>query len=217
VERLPCFLDALRQDVQARGLPDKLYTDNGACFTSQHLGIVCANLGIRLIHCQPYHSWSKGKIERFFLTVQTQFLPTLAFAPVRSLEDLNARFWQWVERDYHQREHGALGGESPQERFARLGQTLRLLEPGASLERLFRMRVKRRVRKDATFSLGAIFYEVPAHLRGQIIEVHFEPVRPEAPVDVHFAGRCVGAARRCDKHHNARLLSPGQAYEHPAS
>lgn len=58
-ERLECFLDTLRKAVQTRGLPDKCYTDNGACFKSQHLGIVCANLGIRLIHCRPYHAWSK--------------------------------------------------------------------------------------------------------------------------------------------------------------
>jgi len=61
-ERLEGFLDCLRQAVQNRGLPDKLYTDNGAAFRSQHLGIVCANLGIRLIHAKPYHSWSKESV-----------------------------------------------------------------------------------------------------------------------------------------------------------
>jgi len=34
---------------------------------------VCANFGIRLIHAKPYAAWSKGKIERFFLTVQSDF------------------------------------------------------------------------------------------------------------------------------------------------
>ncbi|MFA5264542.1 MAG: DDE-type integrase/transposase/recombinase [Opitutaceae bacterium] len=63
-ERLEGFLDCLRKAVQGRGLPDKLYTDNGAAFKSQQLALVCANLGIRLLHCKPYHSWSKGKIER---------------------------------------------------------------------------------------------------------------------------------------------------------
>ena len=41
------------------------------------------------------------------------------------------------------------------QRFARLGTSLRLLEANAPLDRLFFMRVNRRVRKDATFSLGA--------------------------------------------------------------
>jgi hypothetical protein len=86
-----------------------------------------------LIHCKPYHSWSKGKIERFFSTVQVQFLPTLVFEPVATMETLNARLWKWLETDYHQRAHGALSGESPAGRFARLGTSLRLLEKDAPL------------------------------------------------------------------------------------
>ena len=42
-ERTECFLDCLRQAIQARGLPDKLYTDNGPSFRNQHLQIVCAH------------------------------------------------------------------------------------------------------------------------------------------------------------------------------
>jgi putative transposase len=61
-ERTEYFLHSLRMAIQARGLPDKLYTDNGAAFRSQHLSIVCANLGIKLLHAKPYHSWSKEKV-----------------------------------------------------------------------------------------------------------------------------------------------------------
>lgn len=202
-ERLEGFLHTLRQAIQTRGVPDKLYTDNGAAFRSQHLGIVCANLGIRLIHCKPYHSWSKGKIERFFSTVQMQLLPTLTFTAAGSLEELNRRFWQWLETEYHQREHTALGGESPAQRFARLGTALRLLEPNAPLDSLFFMRLNRRVRKDATFSLGAECWEVAAYLRGQIITVRFDPVT-FARVEVWLAERFIGLAVRCDKQRNAR-------------
>jgi putative transposase len=205
-ERVEEFLDTLRQSVQHRGIPDKLYTDNGAAFKSHHLEIVCANLGIRLIHARPYHSWSKGKIERFFLTVQRQFLPTLAFEPAGSLAELNRRFWQWLETAYHQKEHVALDGESPARRFARLGTTLRLVDPGTSLERLFLMRLPRRVRKDATFSLGGRFWEVPAHLRGQLVTVHFDPVA-FAPIEVWLGDRFIGVARPCNKHQNAQTRS----------
>ena len=44
----------------------------------------------------------------------------------------------------------------PAQRFARLGTSLRLLEPKADLDRLFFMRLNRRVRKDATFSRGGV-------------------------------------------------------------
>lgn len=211
-ERLEYFLDTLRHAVQTRGLPDKIYTDHGAAFRSQHLGIVCANLGIRLLHAKPYHAWSKGKIERFFLSVQTQFQPTLGFEPVHSLEALNRRFWLWLETEYHQREHTALSGESPAARFARLGTALRLLAPDAQLARLFLMRVPRRVRKDATFSLGGEFWEVAPHLRGQIVTVHFDPITFQR-VEIWLGERLVGQARRCNKQGNSQLRSSND-YEH---
>ena len=203
-ERLYGFLDTLRQAIQTRGLPDKLYTDNGAAFRSQHLSIVCANLGIRLLHCKPYHSWSKGKIERFFSTVQMQFLPTLTFTAAASIEELNRRFWQWLETEYHQRGHTALGGESPAQKFARLGTSLRLLEANAPLDRLFFTRVDRRVRKDATFSLGADLWEVAVHLRGQVITARFDPISC-ARMEVWLGERFMGLAVRCDKHRNAKI------------
>jgi putative transposase len=203
-ERLYGFLDTVRQAIQTRGLPDKLYTDNGAAFRSQHLAIVCANLGIRLLHCKPYHSWSKGKIERFFSTVQMQFLPTLTFTPAGSLEELNRRFWQWLETEYHQRGHTALAGETPAQRFARLGTSLRLLEANAPLDRLFFMRVNRRVRKDATFSLGTDLWEVAVHLRGQVITARFDPVSC-ARMEVWLGERFMGLAVKCDKHRNAKI------------
>jgi transposase InsO family protein len=205
-ERLEYFLDTLRQAVQARGLTDKLYTDNGTVFASQHLGIVCANLGIRLLHAKPYHSWSKGKIERLFLTIQSQFQPALTFEPVQSLDELNRRFWRWAEAEYNQRPHSALGGESPAGRFARLGAALRLLPKDAQLERLFLMRVPRRIRKDATFRLGGDAWEVPAHLRGQRVQVHFDPVAFRR-VEVWLGERFAAPATRCNKQRNAQIFS----------
>ena len=203
-ERLYGFLDTVRQAIQTRGLPDKLYTDNGAAFRSQHLSIVCANLGIRLLHCKPYHSWSKGKIERFFSTVQMQFLPTLTFTPANTIEELNRRFWRWLETEYHQRGHTALAGETPAQRFARLDTSLRLLEANAPLDRLFFMRVNRRVRKDATFSLGTDLWEVAVHLRGQVITARFDPLSC-ARMEVWLGERFMGLAVKCDKHRNAKI------------
>jgi len=203
-ERLEFFLDTFRRAVEARGIPMKLYTDNGPAFKSLQLELVCANLGVRLMHCRPYHSWSKGKIERFFRTVQMQFEAGQAFAPVDGIEDLNRRFWKWLEEEYHQREHTAMSGESPAGRFARLGGGVRLLCGAEPLDRWFGMRVKRRVRKDATFSLGARFWEVPVYLRGQVIVVHFEPVA-FSWIEIEHQGRMLGRVRPCDKRSNSNL------------
>lgn len=53
------FHHALREAVLRRGLPRKLYTDQGKPFVNAHTRLVCARLGLRLLHCKPYHSWSK--------------------------------------------------------------------------------------------------------------------------------------------------------------
>jgi putative transposase len=205
-ERTECFLDCLRQAIQARGLPDKLYTDNGASFRSQHLQIVCANLGIKLIHARPYHSWSRGKIERFFLTVQNHFLAQLQFQPVADLLELNRQFWHWVETGYHQRTHSALQDQSPADRFAKAGISLRTLPKDADVQRLFLMRQERRVRKDATICLGARLWEVPAHLRGQVITVWFDPVH-WTRVELWWRDRFLGQATLCNKQLNSQLRS----------
>lgn len=65
-ENLNAYLDALRQALLTRGLPRKLYVDNGPAFRSFHLHQITASLGIALIHAKPYQPQGKGKIERFF-------------------------------------------------------------------------------------------------------------------------------------------------------
>lgn len=211
-ERLEYFLDCLRQAITTRGVPDKLYTDNGPAFRSQHLQIVCANLNIALLHAKPYHAWSKGKIERFFLTLQKQFLASLVFEPVQTLEALNQRFWQWLERDYHRCPHSSLKDQSPAQRFATLGQAMRIPDPNKDLERLFLMQVSRRVRKDATFTLQGQLWEVPTHLRGQKITVHYEPIKYRR-VELWMKDQFLGHAIPCDKALNAKTYSSSSTYE----
>lgn len=172
-------------------------------FRSKHLSYVCANLGIRLIHTKPYHAWSKGKIERFFLTLQKQFLATLTFEPAKSLEELNTRLWRWLEIDYHQRSHSSLQDQSPAQRFALIGETMRTLHATKDLERLFLMRVNRRIRKDATFSLEGKLWEAPVHLRGQKVTVHYDPPAIQR-VEIWIGERFIAQARPCNKQLNAK-------------
>jgi len=56
------------------GIPDVLYTDNGSDFTSQHLEQVGADLKIRLVFSIPGKPRGRGRIERFFSTVNEMFL-----------------------------------------------------------------------------------------------------------------------------------------------
>jgi putative transposase len=202
-EKLHCLLDCLKGAFAGRGLPEKLYTDQGKIFTCAHLQVVCANLKIKLLHARPYHAFSKGKIERFFRTVQSDFEARLRLEPVHNLESLNARFWQWLEKEYHRRAHSALGGQSPAERFAQKAVALRQLPSDTDWQRLFLARATRRVRLDATISLEGALWEVPVHLRGRQVQLRYEPFEWSL-VEVWYQDKFAGLARRCDKHLNAK-------------
>ena len=53
-ENTRAFLPVLKQAVLRRGYCERLYVDNGANYRSRHVGLVCAKLGIVLIHARPY-------------------------------------------------------------------------------------------------------------------------------------------------------------------
>ena len=206
-----CFMAVLYEAVRSRGLPDKLYTDNGKVFLCRHLRIVCANLGIKLSHARPYAAWSKGKIERFFRRVQRQFQQTLIFDPVHSLDALNARFATWLEGDYHQQEHRGTG-EPPACRFMANSAAIRPAPPDEDLRRLFLLQDKRRVRKDATVSVDGVYFELTPALRGQYVQVRYNPRRLDE-VEIWHQERFVQLAKRLDRHANAKHFKPRDQHE----
>ncbi len=210
-ESLVCLMDVFKGAVSRRGIPTKLYVDLGKVFVSHHLQVVCASLGCKLSHCKPYHCWSKGKIEKFFSFVQSGFQQQLALNPIHSLEELNARFWQWLELEYHQRLHSAIQ-TTPSQRFTERSQALRTVADLSQLDHLFLMRQKRRVRKDATISLLGQLWEVNLALRSREVEVRFNPFQLQK-VEVYFADKLFCQARRCNKQLNARTFHNPSNYE----
>lgn len=173
-----------------RGIPKILYTDNGKIFRSDTLHFACAGLGILLTHTGPYDPASKGKIERFFGTVKTRFYPLLKAQPATSLKELNHRFWQWLEEDYHRKPHSSLDGKTPLEVYLSQASQVRLIEDPAILDSLLLKREYRKVKHDGTFSLNGRLYEVPERFIGQRIEIRYD----EQKVFVYEEGRPVAEA-----------------------
>ena len=178
-ERLESWLDLFRQALLSRGMPRKLYVDNGAAFSSKHLERICASLGIALVHTPPYTPQGRGKIERFFRTVRTRFLPNFQGG---TLQQLNNAFARWLREEYHQRPHSSTG-ETPFDRFAR---HLEMIRPApADLEDHFRKETRRRVAKDRTVSLDGRLYEAPTRLIGEYIHLLYHVDRPERIEIIH--------------------------------
>jgi transposase InsO family protein len=206
-----CFMAVLYEAIRTRGVPEKLYTDNGKVFLCRHLRIVCANLGIKLSHARPYAAWSKGKIERFFRRVQQQFQQTLVFDPVHSLEELNGRFLTWLEGDYHQSEHRGTG-EPPACRFMANSAAIRPAPPDEDLRRLFLLQDTRRVRKDATISVDGVYFELTPALRGQYVQVRYD-LRRLDEVEIWHQDRFVQIAKRLDRNANSKNYKPRNQHE----
>ncbi len=206
---LGCLKEALRR----RGLPRKLYADNGGPFVNQHLKIVCANLGIRLIHSKPGKPWSRGKVERMFRTLQQDFEAGLRLPGhgVGSLEELNGKLAVWLQEVYHPRPHEGMG-ESPQERFARSLPLLRTLDPHLDLDRLFFTRIERVVRKDGTVRIENELFEVNLALRGLKVDLELDPWIL-SPVLVRYKGQDFGVARKVDRHLNSQIDGGRASYE----
>ncbi|NQU38999.1 MAG: DDE-type integrase/transposase/recombinase [Lentisphaerae bacterium] len=171
------FLDTLKESVLRRGLPLKLYTDQGKPFVCQHAHVVCANMGIRLLHAKPYHAWSKGKVERLIQTIQRGFESTLRIEgnQAKSLEALNQKLSIWIQTTYHQRVHSSTG-LTPEARYHQdLPQIRKLDLDPFGVDHLFYTRKERTVRKDGTVRIDKKLYEVDLSLRALRVELRFDP------------------------------------------
>lgn len=196
-ERLQSFLDALRKALCMRGIPRKLYVDNGPSFRSNHLAHTCASLGIVLLHARPYQPEGKGKIERWFGTVRRSFLS--AYKP-ETFEDLNGQFRTWLA-GYNETRHSSTGN-APIRRFA---DNIECVRPAPrDLEDHFRKTAKRTVAKDRTIALAGKLYEAPVELIGKQISLLYHEHDP-ARVELIFAGKTYGFLSLVDVNVNYRI------------
>ena len=205
-ESTTAFLPVLKSALTRRGLPLRLYVDNGANYRSHQLALVCAKLGIALIHARPWQPAGKGKIERFFRTLRAAWLERLDANATSSFEALNRSLWAWVEGEYHQSPHRGLDGRTPLEQWALAGENVRYPGPDLDLDDLFLFEAKRRVMKDRTVSLHGRLYEVDAILVGQSITLRYDPQAPASrPLQVRHDGRPAGEATRLDAYANTAV------------
>ena len=205
-ENTTAFLPVFKHAIARRGLPARLYVDNGANFRSQQLALVCAKLGIALIHARPYQPAGKGKIERWFRTVRAAWLGHLSAEATESLETLNRTLWAWVEGEYHRSPHRGLDGRTPLEQWALAGHDVRYPDPATDLDDLFLFEAKRRVMKDRTVSLHGRLYEVDAVLVGQTVTLRYDPhAPPSRPIEVVHDGKDAGRATRLDAYANTTV------------
>ena len=205
-ENTAAFLPVFKQALIRRGLPQRLYVDNGANYRSQHLAVICAKLDVALIHARPYQPQGKGKIERFFRTLRAQLLASLTPADTASLDALNRRLWAYVEGEYHHAPHRGLNGNTPLDQWALRAEEVRYVDASTDLDDLFLFETRRRVMNDRTISLHGRLYEVDPLLVGRTVTVRYDPAAPPSrPLQVRHDGADAGAATLLDAYANASV------------
>ena len=173
-EQLPRMEDCFKRAILRYGRPLSVYVDRGKVYSSKQFNTICATLGIQRILGTPYYPEGRGKIERFFQFVQSDFLPELAKSAVPNLALLNESFLAWLEVVYHRKVHSETG-QAPLERYRQDdGPATRPAEP-TELRQAFLHRAQRTVTTTATFSFQGNRYRVADYLRRQKIELRFDP------------------------------------------
>ncbi|RZK32594.1 MAG: transposase, partial [Hymenobacter sp.] len=103
---------------QICGIPQILYTDHGSDFMSNHIEQVCIGLKIRMLNSAVGRPQGRGKIERFFGTLNECVLIDLpgfsikgkpASKPSLTLAQLEAAVMNFVTNNYHINPHSATG------------------------------------------------------------------------------------------------------------
>ena len=145
------------------GIPEEFYTDHGSDFTSRRLEQVAADLHIVLHFSTKGQPRGRGRIERFFETVNQLFLCTLpGYAPagspipepVLTAPELDRRLQRFIVDDYQQRVQSETG-EPPQARWEAGGFLPQLPESLEQLDLLLLTVAKaRKVRQDGIHFQG---------------------------------------------------------------
>jgi len=162
-----------KQAIAKHGLPRTYYVDLGSAYIAKSLVLICAELGIRLLHTGVQDCEAKGVIERWHRTWREEVGDELPDHPL-PVAELNAKHWAWLGAEYHARKHDTTG-RSPREHWLGEVEHLRLWPAYKKLDEVFLHRERRFVRKDGTVRFCGRFLEVRSELVGREVELRFDP------------------------------------------
>lgn len=200
-----CFKEA----VLRRGIPKLAYTDNGKIYRSQQFEYICASLGCTLLHSQPFVPQGRGKVERMFNTVRMRFLSKINPVDIKDIDDLNQRYFRWLEEDYKHKSHGGLNGLTPHDVLMMQVSKLNLVTDIPRINEAFLLRTSRKIQHDATTQVDNILYETDSKFIGKRVEIRYEPEWLKdfsKTLPVYTDGKRIGEAKMVRFHDNAHTM-----------
>lgn len=183
-ENLDVLIDSLIRAFSAHGAPKQLYVDNAKIYHANGLKAACHRLHIQLLHRPPRDPPPGGLIERFFQTAQDQFEAEVRAGDLLSLATLNRLLSAWLAVGYHQDTHSETG-QAPEQRYQNGLTAIRQVDMSQAIES-FMQSIPRTVNK--TFSdvqLNKRFYRVDPKLRGDRVQVKFDPFSNRTDVHIY--------------------------------
>jgi len=115
-ESAVAFLEAAVAYYRHLGIkPERVMTDNGACYKSGAFAKACRNLGIKHIRTKPYTPKTNGKAERFIQTALREWAYARTYP---SSAQRASHLPDWLHRYNWHRPHGSLNAKPP---ISRLG------------------------------------------------------------------------------------------------
>ena len=173
------------------GVPAVLRWDNGLDWLADSVTQAATRLGALVLGTQPYSPQHKGKVERFFRTIDQELISGLPFytegprrangelygpdAPPMSLESLIGEVEGYINHYNLERPHSALDGATPRERWLQDATPLDL-RSREQLRWLILPRTSRRVHKDGIhFEKLTYFAAELSAVVGERVEVRYMP------------------------------------------
>ncbi len=125
-------LETYRRGISEYGVPREMLTDNGRQYTNwrgkTRFEREMQKDRVKHIRSRPHHPMTLGKIERFWKSIQGEFLMRAQFA---SFEEAVERTAFWVKYYNYKRPHQGIGGLCPADRFFEIAHDLKCtLEKG---------------------------------------------------------------------------------------
>ena len=125
-------LETYRRGIAEYGVPREMLTDNGRQYTNwrgkTRFEREMKKDRVKHIRSRPHHPMTLGKIERFWKSIQSEFLFRAQFD---SFEQALERTAYWIKYYNYKRPHQGIGGLCPADRFFEIQHDLkRTLEKG---------------------------------------------------------------------------------------
>ncbi len=213
-ENLDVLIDSLIRALSVHGAPQTLYVDQAKIYLSNGLRSACYRTGIKLLHRPRKDPPPGGLVERLIQTIQNQLETEIRAGDLLTLEQLNRYLTAWLAVDYHKTVHSETQ-QIPEERYQKGLTVIRQVDMNKVIES-FMQSINRTVNRTfADVRLNNRFYRVDAKLRGDRVQVKYDPFSSADTVQIYsLKGQYLGTGTLYDRTDSVPA-APEQTSEKP--